>query len=216
MKKNIIYLLFLITSNCFSQTNKKNQFSIGTNPLSLVEPHTGIGFCISDKFNEKIGVWGEFTYFFNNPYILNEWKNFKGYRLIIQPRYYINSSKNIFIAPELRIKGFSFDSKLNYLNKTTNDTLRNFITPESQKIIGGAIIVGKDINLGKYFFLELTAGFGARQRIISRKNLPIGYEYLEIEKVTKGPSFINLNHFEKNKGQSFYVPIGIRFMWKIN
>lgn len=64
--------------------------------------------------------------------------------------------------------------------------------------------------------MELTVGFGARERLVKRKNLPLGYEYLEIRNQTKEPSFNNEEHFELNNGQSFYLPLGIRFMWKIN
>lgn len=150
----LIASLFLFI-NLFAQNKFKNEFSIGTNPLSLAEPHMGIGLSINNRFNKKVAVWGEISYFFDAKYIINNWKSFKGYRLIFQPRYFLNTKKTIFVAPEFRYKNLNFDSKLNYLNIATKDTLRNFITAESQKIIGGAILIGKNINFSKLFLWNL-------------------------------------------------------------
>lgn len=215
MKTILLFTALFIDLNLTAQNKFVNHFSIGTNLFSLSEPHTGLGVCVGYKYKERFGFWSETTFMFNTEYIINEWKNFKGFRYIIQPRYYLNNRKNNFIAVELRYKNSTFNSKLNYFNKITKDSLLSFVTNENQKIFGGAIILGKTISLSKYFFIEITAGFGARQRNIKRKNLPLGYEYFEIERYTREPSFYREEYFERNKGQGYYLPIGIRFMWKI-
>jgi hypothetical protein len=213
MKKYLILILFMAHVNCFSQ-NKTNGLIIGTNPFSLAEPHTGIGLSLSKNVLKNYEIWTEITYFFNTTYIINNWKNISGYRLIVQPRFFPFKNKGVFVATEFRLKNFSFNNELSFINHITKDTLKKFNANETQKIIGGALLVGKKVYLGEKLFLECTVGFGARIRYVNWKNIPNNYEYLIPRRV--GLSFgPREEHFKKDNGESYYMPIGVRVLWQL-
>ena len=112
-------------------------------------------------------MWAEASYIFANSYMPNQWKNMKGMRFILQPRYYMGKSKGWFIAPEFRIKFYSFNNELDFINSTTADTLHAFPFRERQLLIG-TLVVGKQYILSKRkgLYLELTACLGAKHRLI--------------------------------------------------
>lgn len=197
-----------------AQQNNNVQFNLGTNPFSLLEQNTAIGICASAKFTNKFELWAEYSFLFNSRYFVNNWKNLKGYRLLIQPRYYINQHNTIFFGAEFRLKNLNFLSTYNYINKNNSDTLMNFATNENQKIIGGAVVIGKHIKLSKRCKLELTTGFGARVRLIFKKDVPPGYNYAFINRA-RGISFIREDYYQRKNGKAYYLPLGARFIWEI-
>ncbi len=217
MKVLYSFFFLLFTAHTNGQVKEMSKFSIGTNLFSLAEPHTGIGVCAGYRINDKLALWSEFTYFFNAKYIINTWENFKGVRIIAQPRYYFKTKKPTFVALEYRLKTSDFISKLNYYNTNIDDTLLNFSTNERQQIIAGAALWGKQIKLRERFFVEFTVGFGARIRKIKRQNIPTGYEDYKslIYNPLDGSKLITDSYFERENGTAWYVPLGLRVLFKL-
>lgn len=141
------------------------------------------------------------------------WKNMRGFRFILQPRYYMGINKGFFLAPEFRLKQYSFDDQLTLVNKATGAVLSNYEFPESQVLVGGAIVAGQQVILSKknHLVLEITAGIGAKQRFIKRKQLPGGYDYYPDMR-----GFGLAPHYEYNNDGTPYFPAALRIIWMIN
>ena len=123
----------------------------------------------------------------------------------------MGKSKGFFVAPEFRIKSYSFDNVLDFINPTTSDTLHAFPFRERQLLIGGALVFGKQYSLSKRkgLYLELTAGLGAKHRLIKRNDIPPGYEHTSTKVYGLAPSY------EEHNTGTVLSPLGLRFMWRI-
>lgn len=213
MKKLLFFLLPVIClyTKSTAQTNYP-YVSIGFNPLSPAESMSSIGPCVSYRVSPTLELWGETSFIFHNLYSDNSWKNLRGYRFIFQPRFYTGKNKTFFIAPEFRLKQYSYNNSLTFLNKTTADTLRNYPHKASQVLIGGAFILGSQFSLSSKhnFFIEITAGVGGKQRYIDRKNIPDGYKYY----VQPG-GFGLAPHYEWDNDGTAYFVFGFRLIWKL-
>ncbi len=178
----------------------------GINILSFAEPQSAVALTAEYRFERKFSVWTEVGYIFKDAYIAKDWSALSGFRFIIQPRYFFTASKQFFIAPELRIKNFKYNTTGTFINAATTDTLKNIPTRVSHHTIGGAIVIGMQTRLGDHLLLEYMAGIGVRQRNVYY-NAPENYS---IEFIKSGFGL------SPNYGQSMglpYFPIGIRLTW---
>ena len=203
----------LVFASTASAQKKYDRWSIGFNPLSMGESMSSVGPCIAYRISPRVELWGETSFIFYNLYQLTNWQHLKGYRFIFQPRYYTGEKRSFFIAPEFRIKHFSYTTALDFINSAIPDTLRQYAHKSSQLLVGGALVLGKQLILSSrhHLFLEITAGVGAKQRYITRKNIPAGYEY----KITLG-GFGLQPHYEWDNDGTPYFPVGFRLIWKLN
>ena len=207
--KTLLTILFIIPLMAVAQ-KKSTYWSMGTNPLSIAESGLTIGVCGSYTLSKRYEVWAELSAIVKNNYFPSDWKRLSGYRFILQPRYTILDAGSTFIAPELRIKGYSFNNTQNLINEQTNDTLSNYKFKESQFLIGSALIVGTDVMLSKKhrIFLEITGGIGGKYRTIKMKDIPAGY----VADFERRPDGLAPNYEGGNAG-TVYFPVGFRLMW---
>lgn len=213
LKKTILAaLLLLCLSRAFCQTYKKG-WSLGVNPLSLAESQLSLGPCAGYRFNERLGLWSEASFIFANSYMPEEWKSMKGLRFILQGRYYLAGRKKFFLAPEFRIKSFSFNNRLTFVNDHSFDTLSNFSFREKQVLAGGALVIGRQIRISRNgkLFLETTFGIGGKQRFITRKNVPEGYK-ADLRRGVDGGLSPN---YEYELNGTVYFPASCRIMWNL-
>ena len=174
---------------------------------------SSVGPSVSYRFSPRVELWSEASFIFKNLYANDYWKNLKGFRFIFQPRIYLNKTGTFFMTPEFRIKQFSYNSSLTFINKTTTDTLWDYSHESSQVLIGGGLVFGHQFALSKQhnFFMEITFGVGGKQRYIQRKNIPQGYQYYP-----ETGGFGLRPHYEWNNDGTGYFPFGLRLFWKLN
>jgi Protein of unknown function (DUF3575) len=210
----LLPFLFCILFFCNAGTaqTKFSYWSVGINPFSPGESMSSIGPTIAYRVSPKLELWAETSFIFYNLYASNSWKNLNGYRFIFQPRYYMGRRKAFFIAPEFRLKQYSYTTSFTFINSTTADTLQNYSHKASQLLIGGAFVTGKQVLLSRRhnLYLELTAGIGAKQRYIKRKNIPAGYKYYQ-----QSGGFGLAPHYEWDNDGTPYFPVGLRLTWKL-
>jgi hypothetical protein len=208
----IIFLLSLFYAVSFAQ-DRKSSWRVGVNPLALAESQISVGPAVAYRYANRFELWSEVSCIFANSYMPRHWKNMKGLRFILQTRYYLGESKAFFVTPELRLKTYSFDNSLNFINATTADTLNAFPFKERQFLAGGALVLGRQYHLSKKngLKLEITAGLGAKHRFIKRKNIPGGYRFNNI----KGGFALKPAYEDDNTGTVLF-PVGFRLMWEIN
>lgn len=211
--KNVILtgLLFVVYANCLAQ-DKKSRWRAGFNPLSLAESQLSLGPAVAYRFNGRVEFWAETSYIFANSYMPRQWKNMTGFRFIFQPRYYLGQSKSFFMTPEFRMKTYSFDNALDFINATTADTLHAFPFRERQLLLGGAVVIGKQYSFlkNKQLQLEISAGLGGKHRFIRRKKIPEGYQFMN----RKGGFGLRPAYEDDNTGTILF-PLGFRLMWQI-
>lgn len=213
MKKICFVPLFFIFSQVQAQSAHTSYWSIGINPLGIVETIPSIGMNMSYRISPRFEIWGETSLLVGNPYKIQGWKNLKGYRLIFQPRYYTGGEKRFFIAPEFRLKQYSYSSTGTFMNISGADTLYDYSYKGSQVLIGGAFVMGGQFILSKqhHLYLEVTAGIGSKQRFITRKNDLINYKYQEARNC-----FALAPHYDWDDTGAVYFPLGFRLTWKLN
>lgn len=212
MKK--LYFLFLVF--CFYYSNaqlSKPYWSVGINPLGLVEPMPLIGPSVSYRVSPRIELWAEASYIFSNLYIFPDWRHVRGYRFILQPRFYPSRNHLFFVAAEFRLKHFTYKTYDNFINPSTSDTLNNFHYKGSQILSGGAVLIGQTISLDQKdrLFLEVTFGLGSKLRKVKFENVPTGF----VRAYDQGKYIFNVN-YDINNANLFYMPLGLRIMWKLN
>ena len=178
----------------------------GINLLSLAEPQTAFSLSAEYRFRNNLSVWTELSYIFNDAYISNNWSALRGFRCIIQPHYFCTPSRQFFIAPELRVKNFKYNTTAIFINSANPDTLFNLTTRVRHHTIGGAIVIGRQIQIDGHFMLELSGGLGVRKRKVIY-NAPENYS-VEIPETRFGlspkyPQSLSLPYF----------PVGVRFVW---
>ena len=212
---SILYVFLYFTSIAQKQNQK---WTIGVNPLSIAEPAVVLGPSVAYSVSPKIDLWTEVAYIFKKSYLLpTGWSNLNGYRFLFQSRYFLDDDREIFVAAEFRLKHQSFQNngKLNFTNDLNDrDTFSISNFKESQNLIGGAILFGKQIELNekKHIFLEFTGGLGIKDRIVDYHNkVPNNYKNNLIE-----PRKYALSASYQNPETTFYLPFAIRIFWKIN
>lgn len=208
----ILFCLFLNGLFSGSAQEHKPDWLIGVNPFSLFEPLSNIGPCAEVRVSPSVGFWAEASYIFRNQYQLNDWEKVRGNRFIFQPRFYIGKRKFFFVAPEFRLKRFNYTIGLDFVNAQTQDTLKNYIHRATQAQTGGGLVIGFRSWLSRKHNLtmEFTSGLGAKNRQITRKNIPSGYQF---EHGWDG--FGLAPHYEWDNDVALYIPCSIRLVWKL-
>lgn len=211
MKKLCVPLLILCFHYSHAQT-PKSYWSVGVNPLGVVEPMPLIGPTVAYRFSPKIELWSEASYILSNWYIFPGWKKVSGYRFILQPRFYPGRKQLFFVAAEFRLKHFTYKTYDNFINSSTSDTLNNFHYNGSQLLSGAAILIGQTVPLDQrhHFFLEMTFGLGSKLRRVRMKNIPAGFQKDYYKR-----SFAFAPKYDVNNANLFYMPLGVRLMWKL-
>lgn len=212
--KKLLILSFLLASilPVSSQVSQPG-WSLGVNPFSLFEPLANIGPCAELRVSPAVGFWAEASYIFRKQYQLNEWQRVRGVRFQFQPRFYLGKRRVFFIAPEFRLKRFNYSVALDFVNEQTQDTLMNFFHRATQVQTGGGLVMGIRGWLSRRHLLmvELTGGMGAKNRQITRDNIPAGYRY----EYTWG-GFGLKPHYELDNDVAVFFPCSIRLVWKLN
>ncbi|MBI3138984.1 MAG: hypothetical protein HYZ15_10395 [Sphingobacteriales bacterium] len=233
--KKIILIAFILAMHRSEAQQKSPYWTAGFNPLGPVESLSSLGPCVGYRISPAFGFWTEGTYIFHNLYKIAGWEKVRGYRFLFQPRFYSGGKSHsgrrkkvarslfqprfysggeqrIFLTPELRIKNFSYQAVLPFINKATGDTLQQYRHRASQFQLGGALVLGVQTRLPgrRNFFLELTAGIGGKLRYIKRKNIPAGYA---VELQQRG--FGLAPHYEWDNDSTPYVPLGLRLTWEL-
>jgi hypothetical protein len=207
----------------FGDTEKYFSF----NPFGLIEPQVAIGIGYGNRFTERSEYFTELSYAGNNYIYGNLLSSLHGARLIAQYRYhFLQEWKRIvnlrsrarkvrtdpFMGVEFRMKGYHFSDRNSFANLTTSDTLKNVLYSANALSIGGAILFGRTIDIGANgnWKLELTMGIGAKQKFVTLKDHPAGYEPLKNKRIDLGPP----DTFEA-VGMP-YVPCTIRLRYVID
>ncbi len=213
MKKILLVVTCLLFFSVAMNAQKKYPYwSVGFNPFSIGESMSSIGPCAAYRISPRVELWGEASFIFYNLYKLTQWNDLRGYRFIFQPRYYTGKGRNFFVAPEFRLKQFSYNTSLDFIDPAIPDTLKNYAHKSSQVLVGGAFVLGGQVTLSQRhnLFLEITAGVGGKQRYINRKNIPAGYKY----EITMG-GFGLKPHYDWDNDGTVYFPLGLRLIWKL-
>ncbi len=210
--RKLILLPALFLSVTIKAQGDQRYWSVGVNPFSPGESMSSAGPCVAFRVSPRLELWGEGSFIFHNLYKINDWEKLKGYRLIFQPRYFVGKERSFFISPEFRFKQFSYTNSLPFVNKTTNDTLHSYSHRASQVLVGGAFVMGDQFVLSKRrnLFMEVTIGIGVKQRFISRKNIPGGYQYY-----LQPGGFGLAPHYNWNNNGTPYFPLGFRLIWRL-
>jgi Protein of unknown function (DUF3575) len=211
--RNLFALLSLLSCLQTKAQIKKSYWSVGVNPLGLIEVIPAVGPCVSYRLSPAFEFWGETSYLFGGPNRIEDWKNLNGYRLIFQGRYYPGKKKRFFIAPEFRLKHYTYNSKTSFINSTSSDTLNNYPYHGSQWLTGGALVFGNQFVLSRshQLYLEVTAGVGSKLRRITRSRVPAGYQYF----APFPDHAFSIGYNDDNRNDP-YVPLGFRLIWKLN
>lgn len=201
---------FLLCAGNAGAQGFKPIWAVGVNPFSPVESLSSLGPSASLRVSPGFELWAEGSFIFHNLYGIANWDRVRGYRFIFQPRLFMGAERRFFLAPELRIKRFSYGVSLPFINETTADTLYGFYHKARQFQIGGALVMGVRTVLSEKhrLYMETTAGVGGRQRFIRRIGIPSGYAYTP---VTNGWGLSP--HYEWHKEGLPYFPIGFRLIW---
>ena len=122
-----------------------------------------MGPCFSYHLSPSFEFWSEVSYVFGGPDRIEDWKRLSGFRFILQARYYPGKRKTFFIAPEFRLKHYTYNSTASFLNTTTSDTLNTYPFHGSQWLTGGALVFGNQFVLSRrhQLYLEVTIGAGS-------------------------------------------------------
>lgn len=209
--KKLYFFFFLFFVNHLHAQSPDARWSVGVNPLSVVESMASIGPAISYRLSPRVAIWAEGSYIFSNLYAYDSWKNLQGYRFEFQPRWYTGTRKLFFIALEYRLKHFTYNTSGTFINKAIADTLNDYSYKGSQVLSGGAFVIGKQVNISHRLFLEITLGIGSKKRVITSKNIPAGYNLYEPER----RQAFTLSYNENNVNE-VYVPLGFRLMWRLH
>ena len=205
-------LLFILCCHYSNAQSSGSYWNVGINPFGLLEPMPLIGPAVSYRVSPKIELWSEVSYIFSNLYIFPDWKHVRGYRFILQPRFYPGRNHLFFIAAEFRLKHFTYKTYDDFINHSNSDTLTNFHYNGSQVLSDGAVIIGKTISLEQKnrLFLEATFGLGSKVRKVKAEKVPAGFERLYYQE-----KYAFHVDYDINNANLFYMPLGIRLMWKL-
>lgn len=200
---------------------------VSFNPFGLLEGGMTIGGSFGNRFSERSEYFSELSYIGKNP-LYNEYVNsMHGFRLITQYRYHFlqqwrpilsigfqkrRARTKPFAGLEFRIKEYNFSSTNSFVNHATNDTINNYSYKANATCLGGTVIFGATHNIGSSgnWKIEITAGLGAKQKLVRFKNIPTGYKPVIVRAIDWGFPRIY------ESVNSPYVPFAIRLRYVIN
>lgn len=199
--------MLIVCTSFYVCRSQQHSFSIGINPLTLLEPQAGIGPAAEYTLSNRFSLFAETNYLFNGSYLPQDWNNLSGYRFIFQPRYFITKQHDFFIAPEFRIKSYSYNTISPFITPAFPGSIIDVSYRARQIIVGGAINIGGQffINKKKNLYLDILVGIGEKQRSVKR-NVPDDYEYYR----ERGAFGLKPNY--EAEGSAPYFPAVFRFM----
>ncbi|MBP6025233.1 DUF3575 domain-containing protein [Ferruginibacter sp.] len=222
MKK--IFVIFLCLLNLFagaqSKKNKtatqgldKGEKYFSFNPLGLGEPQMAIGAGFGCRFSKRSEYFTELSFLLKTPFYSYQANSLKGFRFLGQYRYHLRINTNRFIGAEFRLKMYDFTGTNTFVNNTSHDTLKSVSYNANAISLGGAIVFGNTYTISKNrkWKIEITAGIGAKQKLVSLKGALKDYEVIIKRKLDGiAPPYI----FEA-VGMP-YIPCTIRLKYLIN
>lgn len=223
MKK--IFVIFLCLLNLFAAAqSKKNKTAtqglakgekyFSFNPFGLAEPQMAIGAGFGCRFSERSEYFTELSYLLKTPFYSYQANSLKGFRFLGQYRYhFLRTNTNRFIGAEFRLKMYDFTGNNTFVNNTSHDTLKSVSYNANAISLGGAIVFGNTYNISKNgrWKIEITAGIGAKQKLVNFKGALKEYEVIIRRKLDGlAPPYI----FEA-VGMP-YIPCTIRLKYLIN
>ena len=222
MKKIFVKFLCLLNLIAAAQSKKnkiatqglaKSEKYFSFNPLGLGEPQMAIGAGFGCRFSERSEYFTELSYLFKTPFYSYQANSLNGFRFLGQYRYHFRINTNRFIGAEFRLKMYDFTGTNTFVNNTSHDTLKSVSYNANAISLGGAIVFGNTYTLSKNrkWKIEITAGIGAKQKLVSFKGALKDYEVIIKRKLDGiAPPYI----FEA-VGMP-YIPCTIRLKYLIN
>ncbi len=214
--------------NSYAESEKYITF----NPLALAEPHMAIGAGFGNRFTERSEYFAEFSYVMKPIFYDMNITSLNGYRLLTQYRYHflqrwrplINLGKkrrdrtarlNPFVGVECRIKRFSFSDNISpalfLQNSTTGDIIKDFSYKAKALVLSTAIVFGGSYNINDKWKLEIAGGIGGRNRRVSFKNLPNGYEVFNTPRLS---GFRIPAIYENSEGGTLVYAIRVKYFFE--
>ena len=178
------------------------------NPLGLLEPEEAIGAGIGYRLNKKIEIGSETSLLRNVLYPYES--HLTGIRQVLQVKRFL--PRNFFLAAELRYKYYSYRDNTDFFDPVTHDTLSHYGYLSRHLFVGAAVQYGRRYFISKdgRFQLELTIGFGLKDKIFDKVGVPGGYGYL---------GYSNDFDLERNvieyRGIIPYLPCSVRFVYNL-
>ena len=223
MKKNFVIFLCLFNLFAAAQPKKnktathrftKSEKYFSFNPFGLVEPQMAIGAGFGCRFSVRSEYFTELSYLLKTPFYSYQATSLNGFRFLGQYRYhFLQTNTDRFIGAEFRLKMYDFTGNNTFVNNTSHDTLSNVPYKANAVSLGGAIVFGNTYTISKNrkWKIEITAGIGAKQKLVSFKGVLKDYEVIIKRKLDGiAPPYI----FEA-VGMP-YIPCTIRLKYLIN
>jgi hypothetical protein len=238
MKKYILLLLaffcFKINAQQIKSKSSNRRFTATEryftfNPLALAEPQIAIGAGFGNRFSERSEYFTELSYIAKTPFYDYQANSLHGFRFLSQYRYHFfgtgkplinlglrkerNTKHNRFIGAEFRLKMYNFSGNNTFVNNTSNDTLRSISYNANAISLGGAILFGRAYNISKNgnWKIEITAGIGAKQKLVNFKGILKDYEII----IQRKPDGLAPPYIYEAVGMP-YFPCSIRLKYIIN
>lgn len=178
MKKNLVIFFCLLNLFAAAQSKKqktaaqgftKSEKYFSFNPLGLAEPQMAIGAGFGYRFSERSEYFTELSYLLKTPFYSYQANSLKGFRFLGQYRYHLQKKNNWFIGAEFRLKMYEFTGNNTFVNNTSQDTLKSVSYNANAVSLGGAFVFGNTFNISKngMWKIEITAGIGAKQKLVS-------------------------------------------------
>jgi hypothetical protein len=197
-------------SSCSSRSSREElparRWLLTFNALGMLEPEEAFGAGIGYRASKKIEIWSETSLLKNviyrHPYQLT------GIRQVLQVKRSL--PRNFFLAAELRYKYYSFRDSTDFFDPVTHDTLSHYGYLSRHLFVGAAVQWGRRYFISKdgKFQLELTIGFGLKDKIFDKVGVPGGYGYLGRSED------LNLERdVIEYRGVIPYLPCSIRFVY---
>jgi Protein of unknown function (DUF3575) len=223
LKKNIAILLCLLNLFAAAQSKKNKTATHGLtqsekyfsfNPFGLAEPQMAIGAGFGCRFSERSEYFTELSYLLKTPFYSYQANSLNGFRFLGQYRYhFLQKNTNRFIGAEFRLKMYEFTGKNTFVNNTSHDTLKSVSYNANAVSLGGAIVFGNTYNLSRngMWKIEITAGIGAKHKLVSFKRALKEYEVI----IQSKPDGLAPPYIFEAVGMP-YIPCTIRLKYLIN
>jgi len=174
--RRLLILLFLLSCQACLCQDTTFRWNLSLNPFAVLEPQSAYGFGLGYRVSSHFELWTEASLLRGDLLHLGDYSQVKGYRQIGQIRYYWN--EHFFCAGELRWKRYSMLDSQDFVNAALKDTLVRYVHTSVHTFGGAAFLFGLRQRLGSsHFFLELEAGLGLKDKRVTRKNIPAGYDF---------------------------------------
>lgn len=178
------------------------------NPLGIAEPEEAIGLGIGYRVNKKIEIGSETSLLRNIIYTYDN--RLTGVRQVFQVKRFL--PRNFFLAAELRYKYYSFRDSTDFFDPVTQATLNHYGYLSRHLFFGAAAQYGRRYFISKdgKLQLELTIGFGLKDKLFDKVGVPGGYGYL------RHSTDFNLERdVVEYRGVLPYFPCSVHFVYNL-